>query len=129
MDRGIPVAGNEEIELYLRTYYSLLRSTGEIQVRSLVETHSAMKSSLHLGAEELKPDISAFVYAVMRLPPEIFQTRLVLSDSQTRSLAGVATPTWSGGNWCRRQLATGVVSSMGRRPWPCSSPACRTLTI
>ncbi|MBM3134906.1 MAG: hypothetical protein FJZ89_06415 [Chloroflexi bacterium] len=78
MDRGIPVAGNEEIELYLRTYYSLLRSTGEIQVRSLVETHSAMQSSLHLRAEEPTPDISAFVYAVMRLPPEIFQTRLVL---------------------------------------------------
>lgn len=78
MDRGIPVAGNEEIELYLRTYYSLLRSTGEFQVRSLEEVHSAMQSSLHLRAEEPTPDIYAFIYAVMRLPQEIFQTRLVL---------------------------------------------------
>ncbi|UCC65060.1 MAG: hypothetical protein JSV36_08510 [Anaerolineae bacterium] len=78
MDRAIPFAGNEEIELYIRTYYSLLRSTGEIQVRSLEETHAGMGSSLHLGADEPAPDISALVYAVLRLPPCIAQTSLVL---------------------------------------------------
>lgn len=78
MDRAIPFAGNEEIELYMRTYYSLLRSTGEIQVRSLEETHAGMGSSLHVDADEPTPDISAFVYAALRLPPCIAQTRLVL---------------------------------------------------
>ena len=78
MDRAIPFAGNEEIELYIRTYYSLLRSTSEIQVRSLEETHAGMGSSLHLGADHPAPDISAFVYAVLRLPPCIARTRLVL---------------------------------------------------
>jgi len=78
MDRAIPFAGNEEIELYIRTYYSLLRSTGEIQVRSLEETHAGMGSSLHLGADEPAPDVSALVYAVLRLPPCIAQTSLVL---------------------------------------------------
>ena len=78
MDRAIPFTGNEEIELYMRTYYSLLRSTGEIQVRSLEETHAGMGSSLHLGADEPSPDVSALVYAVLRLPPCIAQTRLVL---------------------------------------------------
>ncbi|MFZ5915579.1 MAG: DUF6909 family protein [Chloroflexota bacterium] len=78
MDRAIPFTGNEEIELYIRTYYSLLRSTGEIQVRSLEETHAVIGSSLHLGAGEAWLDISAFVYAILRLPPCIPQTRLVL---------------------------------------------------
>jgi hypothetical protein len=78
MDRGIPSAGNEEIELYLRTCYSLLRSTGEIQVESLEETHGGMNSSLHLSAEELTPDISAFIYTCMRLPPCIVRVRLLI---------------------------------------------------
>ncbi len=68
MLRDIPSRGNEEIELYMRTYYSLLRSTSDIRVRSLEETHCAMNSSLHVGADDAVPDVSAFVYSVMRLP-------------------------------------------------------------
>ena len=78
MLRDIPSRGNEEIDLYMRTYYSLLRSTSDIRVRSLVETHCAMNSSLHIGADELAPDISAFVYSVMRLPQCLPQTSLIL---------------------------------------------------
>jgi hypothetical protein len=78
MLRDIPSRGNEEIELYIRTYYSLLRSTSDIRVRSLEETHSAMNSSLHVGADSATPDISAFVYSVMRLPQCLTQVKLVL---------------------------------------------------
>jgi hypothetical protein len=78
MLRDIPSRANEEIELYMRTYYSLLRSTSEIRVRSLEETHSAMNSSLHVGADDPAPDISAFVYSVMRLPQCLPKIRLVL---------------------------------------------------
>jgi len=78
MDRAIPSRGNEEIELYIRTYYSLLRSSSDIRVRSLEETHCTMGSSLHLGADIPTPDISAFVYTVMRLPQCLPQVRLVL---------------------------------------------------
>ncbi len=78
MDRATPSRGNEEIELYIRTYYSLLRSTGDIRVRSLEETHTAMGSSLHLDAESPIADISAFVYSVMRLPQCLPSVRLVL---------------------------------------------------
>ena len=78
MLRDIPSRGSEEIELYMRTYYSLLRSTGDIRVRSLEETHSAMNSSLHVGADSPLPDISAFVYSVMRLPRSMPQVKLVL---------------------------------------------------
>ena len=78
MLRDIPSRANEEIELYMRTYYSLLRSTGDIRVRSLEETHSAMDSSLHFGADDPGPDVSAFVYSVMRLPQCLPGTQLVL---------------------------------------------------
>jgi hypothetical protein len=78
MLRDVPSRGNEEIDLYLRTYYSLLRSSGDILVRSLEETHCAMNSSLHFGADEPTPDISAFVYSVMRLPQCLTQVRVIL---------------------------------------------------
>ncbi|MGD2041483.1 MAG: hypothetical protein PVH11_11700, partial [Anaerolineae bacterium] len=78
MLRDVPSRGNEEIDLYMRTYYSLLRSTGDIRVRSLEETHCAMDSSLHIGADGSTPDISAFVYSVMRLPQCMSQICLVL---------------------------------------------------
>jgi hypothetical protein len=78
MDRAIPSGGNEEIELYIRTYYSLLRSSSDIRVRSLEETHMTMGSSLHLGADSPTPDVSAFVYTVMRLPQCLPSVRLVL---------------------------------------------------
>lgn len=78
MDRGIPSSANEDIELYMRTYYSLLRSSGEIQIKSLVETHTQMDSSLHLNAPAEFPDLAAFVYASLRLPECIQQVRLIL---------------------------------------------------
>ncbi len=78
MLRDIPSRGNEEIDLYMRTYYSLLRSSSDIRVRSLEETHCAMNSSLHIGADEHTPDISAFAYSVMRLPECMPQIRLIL---------------------------------------------------
>lgn len=78
MDRTPPTPGNEEIELYMRTYYSLLRSSGEIEVRSLEETHSGMNASLHQGADSPELDLAAFFYCAMRLPTCMPQVRLVL---------------------------------------------------
>jgi len=78
MDRAVPFRGSEEINLYIRTYYSLLRSTGEIQIKTLTETHANMGSSLHVHAREPFPDMAAFIYAILRVPPCIMQTRLVI---------------------------------------------------
>lgn len=78
MDRTTPNPGNEEIELYMRTYYSLLRSSGEVEVRSLEESHSGMNASLHRGAASPEVDMAAFVYCAMRLPPSMNDVRLVL---------------------------------------------------
>ncbi|MCZ7666036.1 MAG: hypothetical protein M5U34_01730 [Chloroflexi bacterium] len=45
MDRTVPSSGNEEINLYLRTYYSLLRSTREVKLKSLIEAHKRTRSA------------------------------------------------------------------------------------
>lgn len=83
MDRTIPATSNEEIELYLRTYYSLLRSSGAIRVKALEETHATMNSSLHPRANEESPDIGAFVYAYLRLPGVMTEThKIVLGQSE-----------------------------------------------
>ncbi|MEZ4618529.1 MAG: hypothetical protein R2867_23855 [Caldilineaceae bacterium] len=78
MIRTMPVVHNEEIDLYMRTYYSLLRSSEPIRIRSLEETHAAMNSSLHQGAEGDEVDTSALVYAALRLPACILDTKLVI---------------------------------------------------
>jgi hypothetical protein len=83
MDRTVPRTGSEEVELYIRTYYSLLRSTTDVQIRSLEEVHANMGSSLHPAARSLYPDMSAFIYSSLRLPPCISETkRVVLGQSQ-----------------------------------------------
>jgi len=68
MDRTVPTTGSEEIELYIRTYFSLLRTTTDVQIRTLEEVHGNMESSLHPGARSSDPDMSAFIYSSLRLP-------------------------------------------------------------
>jgi hypothetical protein len=78
MERTVPSTASEEVELYLRTYYSLLRSSYDVQIRSLEEVHAGMNSLLHPGARDEAPDTSAFIYCLLRLPPEVMNVRLVL---------------------------------------------------
>ena len=68
MERTVPYTASEEVELYLRTFYSLLRSTSDVQIRTLEEVHSGMNSLLHSGARSATPDMSAFIYSLLRLP-------------------------------------------------------------
>ncbi len=77
MKRQTPPAA-PDITLYMRTYYSLLRTSQEVQIRTLEETHKAMHPALHLGAEDTRPDMSAFIYSSLRLPPCIRNVRLVV---------------------------------------------------
>ena len=62
MERTVPSTESEEVELYLRTYYSLLRSTAEVQIRTLEEVHAGMNSLMHPDARDPAPDMSAFLY-------------------------------------------------------------------
>ena len=68
MERTVPTTANEEIDLYLRTMYSLLRTTAEVQIRALEEVHASMNSLLHPLANQDQPDPSAFIYSLLRLP-------------------------------------------------------------
>ncbi len=97
MLRTVPETINEEVDLYIRTYYSLLRSTQPIRVRSLEETHAGMRASLHPRAEDPEPDVPALAYAAMRLPPCIYRVKLVLlgqSDEVFLRRAGVNVGDW-----------------------------------
>jgi hypothetical protein len=78
MERTVPYTASEEVELYLRTYYSLLRSTSDVQIRTLEEIHSGMNSLLHPGARRDQPDMGAFVYSLLRLPNCIDQVKTVV---------------------------------------------------
>lgn len=78
MDRRPPEPESEEISLYITTYYSLLRSTGEVRVRAFEEAHAFSGSSLHLGALSDVPDLSAFAYAAARLPDCMIDVDLVV---------------------------------------------------
>ncbi len=78
MERTVPRTGSEEIELYLRTYYSLLRSTDEVPIRALEEVHQRTNSLLHPRAGAPEPDLNAFIYSILRLPPCITYVRRVL---------------------------------------------------
>ncbi|GAB5490009.1 MAG: hypothetical protein Phog2KO_02240 [Phototrophicaceae bacterium] len=85
MDRTVPKTGGEEIQLYMRTYYSVLRSSGTIRIDTLVESHIAMHSSLHVGANELAPDVSALLYSALRLSPCVRDTSIVLIGQTEQS--------------------------------------------
>lgn len=78
MKRTVPTADADIISLYMRTYYSLLRTTEEVQIRTLEETHTTMHSILHERAGELVVDMSAFIYSGLRLPDCIRRTRLIV---------------------------------------------------
>ncbi|HSG26097.1 MAG TPA: hypothetical protein VLA32_08280 [Anaerolineales bacterium] len=78
MERTVPEVVSEEIELYLRTAYSLLRASTEVRLRSLEEAHAGMNSLLHPLARHRVVDSSAFVYSILRLPQVITQVNLVV---------------------------------------------------
>jgi hypothetical protein len=62
---------SDEVELYQRTYNTLLRSSGETHLRVLEPAHRAMGSSLHPLADSDDPDLGAFLYAIRRMPDSV----------------------------------------------------------
>ncbi len=66
------------LDLFHRTYHSLLRSTGEIQIQALVEQYAAFEPSLHHAVRWPAPDPAALTYTSLRLPECIDSVRLIL---------------------------------------------------
>lgn len=68
-DTLTPKAGIEDIELHVRSYRSALKSTLEVTINSLTNSHIRMDSILHpFGQNPDQIDTSAFIYSVFRLP-------------------------------------------------------------
>ena len=93
-----PAAGrlSDEVELYQRTYTTLLRSSGETALRVLESSHSAMGSSLHPLAGSDEPDLGAFLYAIRRLPDAIAGADLVVMGQEAEVFArnGIRIDEW-----------------------------------
>ena len=74
--------GKREVDLYVRTYTTLLQSSGAIGVSSLEPAHLTAASSLHAGGDESAPDMNAFTYSTQRLPACVVDVRdIVLAQS------------------------------------------------
>ena len=79
---------SDEVELYHRTYTTLLRSSGETMLRVLEPSHAAMNSSLHSLAHDMEaPDLGAFLYALRRLPASIWQARVIVVGQEAEAFA------------------------------------------
>lgn len=72
------VTSKQDVELYTRTYSTMLRSSGEVKIKALVQAHMNADSALHVNARAQAPDMSAFLYCVQRLPSAIMYVRRVL---------------------------------------------------
>jgi hypothetical protein len=93
-----PSAGrlSDEVELYQRTYNTLLRSSGETALRVLESSHRAIGSSLHPLAGSDEPDLGAFLYAIRRLPDGIAGAGLVIMGQEAEVFAanGIVIDEW-----------------------------------
>ena len=91
------VASKPEIDLFLRAMHTLLRSSGEVQLRALSETYAAMESSLHVRLQEDAPDLACLTYATLRLPacmPQVKHVLLGQTDETFRRQGFAAVERW-----------------------------------
>lgn len=84
--------GKREVDLYVRTYNTLLESSGAVAVSSLEPAHLTAASSLHAGAEEDEPDLSAFLYSQNRIPLCIVEVKHILLGQSHRAFSHAGYP-------------------------------------
>ena len=90
--------GRHAVELYVRTYTTMLQSSGDIKIESLVQAHLGMGSVLHPLAAEAQSDMGALLYAVRRLPAAISKCRHVVmgqSPQGFRAVLGADILSWN----------------------------------
>ncbi len=90
--RHPPPPDREAVDLFVRSYKTLLRSTGEVRVAGLLEPYLAMSPTLHPRLHSPLPDPAAITYVGLRLPPCMPDIRLVLlgASLHTMMLRGFA---------------------------------------
>src|SRR6266571_3958222 len=90
-------SGKHAVELYVRTYTTMLQSSGEIKVESLVQAHLGMGSVLHPLAALPQSDMGALLYTVRRLPAAIASCRRIImgqSPQGFRAVLGAEILSW-----------------------------------
>jgi hypothetical protein len=116
VDAAVPAtsagwSGRHAVELYVRTYSTMLQSSGWLRLDSLAQVHVGMGSSLHPLAGSPRVDMGALLYSVRRLPLEIAHARrVILGQSPHRFRAVLGSDI---GSWQR------VKAPARRRPWYC----------
>jgi hypothetical protein len=78
LEPGDAITGRDAVDLYVRTYNTILRSSGDVKVRAFEPAHVGVGSSLHLRAGGRWPDAGAFIYSVQRLPTCVAQVERVV---------------------------------------------------
>lgn len=96
--------GKREVDLYTRTYATLLQSSGVVGVSSLEPAHVTVASSLHAGATEPEPDMNAFLYSAQRLPACVVAVTHIILGQTVLAFARAGYTTWDA--W-ERQAAPG----------------------
>jgi hypothetical protein len=102
-------SGRHAVELYVRTYSTMLQSSGEIRLETLTHAHLGMGSALHPLAGQPQMDMGAFLYSTRRLPLAINHARRVILGQSERGFSatlGVDVATWER-----------VKAPARRRPW------------
>jgi hypothetical protein len=79
--------GRAAVDLFVRSYQTLLRSTGEVRLAGLLEPYVAMAPSLHARVSNPLPDAAALTYVGLRLPPCMPDVRLVLLGASLDNMA------------------------------------------
>jgi uncharacterized protein DUF6909 len=80
--------GREQVEAFVRSYQTLLRSTGEVRVAGLLAPYLEMAPTLHVrAASPSELDAAALTYVGLRLPPCMSRVRLVLLSASPEALA------------------------------------------
>jgi hypothetical protein len=82
-------SGKHAVELYVRTYATMLQSSGDIKVESLVQAHLGMGSVLHPLAAGPQIDMGALLYAVRRLPEAISRARRVVMGQSPQGFKAI----------------------------------------
>src|SRR3982075_748670 len=99
--------GRHAVELYVRTYSTMLQSSGEIRLDSLVHAHLGMASALHPLAAGPQMDMGAFIYAIRRLPRAIMRAHRVIMSQSPRGFGaarGLDVAGWERVKAARRRL-------------------------
>src|SRR5207302_527704 len=78
--------GRHAVELYVRTYTTMLQSSGWIRLEALQQAHIGMESTLHPLAAQPEVDMGALIYAVRRLPAAIAGCRRVVLGQSSQAI-------------------------------------------